>query len=234
MSQKKSHSVVEDSLKKIFREYSEALLIAIVIAVLVRTFILSAYKIPTESMFPTLRVGDFIVGSKLSYGFKLPFTDGKVFFASAPKRGDVVIFKCLKSGFGECIKRVVALPGDRVQIIKKNLIINNKKAEYQSLPRKSSVKVSIIEKIGRSQRVISITQDRELDDYGPVVVPPGHFFVLGDSRDEAEDSRIMGVIPYSKLRAKALFVWISLDWSSGWTQKGPVKDRWDRIFTKVN
>ncbi|MCB0390374.1 MAG: signal peptidase I [Bdellovibrionales bacterium] len=232
MAQKKAPIGVEDNIKKVLREYSEALLLAIVIALLVRVFIFSSYKIPTEAMVPTLQVGDFIIGSKLSYGFKLPFIE-KQYFSKLPKRGEVVIFKCKKSGASECIKRIVALPGDRVQIIKKNLFINNKKADYQFLPLEKDGQANVIEKIGQSERIISITHSRVLENYGPVVVPPKHFFVLGDARDSTEDSRVWGMIPFKHLQAKALFVWMSLDWRDYWAKKGAVRVRWDRIFKKI-
>ncbi|MCB0356983.1 MAG: signal peptidase I [Bdellovibrionales bacterium] len=220
-------------LKKILREYTEALLLAIVIAILVRTFVFSAYKIPTNAMYPTLHVGDFIIGSKLSYGLQVPFSNRKI-AVKKPKRGDVVIFKCAKASSGECIKRVVAVPGDRIQIVKKNLFINNQKAEYQFLPLEKSGMAKVIENIAGSQRQISITHSRVLENYGPVVVPPQHFFVLGDARDGTEDSRVWGMIENSRLIAKAIFIWMSLDWSEAWAQKGNVKVRWERIFTKIH
>ena len=234
MKAEKAKIGVEDNIKKILREYAEAVLLAVIIAVLVRTFIFSAYKIPTEAMFPTLEVGDFIIGSRLSYGLQLPFFKDEIFFKKKPQRGEVVIFNCQKYGAGACVKRLIGLPGDRVQIIKKHLFINNKKADYQFLPFEQAGQAKVIEKWQDSEHLISITHSRVLENYGPVIVPPNHFFVLGDARDGTEDSRVWGMISRAQLQAKALFIWMSLDWSDVWLGRGPVKVRWERLFKKIN
>ncbi|MCB9026167.1 MAG: signal peptidase I [Bdellovibrionaceae bacterium] len=228
-----SKNSVEDSIKKVLREYTEALLIALIIAVIVRTFIFSAYKIPTEAMYPTLQVGDFVIGSKLSYGWRVPFLKDQIFYKKSPQRGDVIIFNCVKSGSGDCVKRVIAVPGDRIQIVKKNLFINNTKADYVISSSDQMGKANLVEKIGASERIISITHSRILENYGPVIVPPGQYFVLGDARDGTEDSRVWGMISGADIKAKALFIWMSLDWSEVWSNKGSVKVRWERIFRKI-
>ena len=228
----------DDTVKKVLREYAEALLFAIIFAVIIRAFFVSAYKIPTNSMAPTLQVGDFIFAIKWPFGFSLPGKKQRLGF-NPPRRGDIVVFSCPHSRSGHCVKRVVALPGDKVQIIKKNLFVNDVKASYKPLhinqeseQHFATPSAVVAETIFNHTRHIVIGANLEFENYGPVVVPPDHFFTLGDARDFTEDSRLWGVVPYTSLQAKVVLIWMSLDWRLAWSGDGGARIRWGRIFLK--
>ncbi len=223
-----------DSLKVILREYAESLVIAIVLALLVRAYVVSAYQVPTSSMNPTLIEGDFIFGYKLPFGVKLPFSANKI-GASLPGRGEVVIFRCPENKKLRCIKRVVGLPGDRVEIVGKRLLLNGKPALYEKAGGLSeSGYLPLREAIGDESRLIYITEDKEFENFGPIIVPPGHFFALSDNRDLSSDSRIWGAIPFDLLESRALFVWLSFDWGQPGAESTFPQVRWSRLFHSVD
>lgn len=235
---------LQDTLKRVLREYAETLFLALLLALLLRVFVVSAYRISNASMVPAMRVGDFIMGYKLPYGFTIPFTDTKV-GQPKPKRNEVLIFKCPGDPTVNCVKRVIGLPGDRIQIIKKKLFLNGMLARYSPLSKKEAAEIVndlfqkpkdyalLREQIGIMARDIFITGANLGEKYGPLIVPPGHFFVLSDNRDGSEDSRQWGVIPVKSIEARALFVWFSIDWSPTLNGAGP-RIRFDRIFHPVH
>lgn len=232
-------------IKRILREYAETLFLALVLALLLRFFVISAYRISNPSMIPGLRVGDFILGFKLSYGFNVPFTSKKI-GTPRPKRNEVLIFKCPTDLGKSCIKRVVGIPGDRIQISKKKLIINGKVARYEKISEQvtSEVVKDLIQQPkervilkesvnGVSRRIFLSSQDLD-EQYGPLIVPPGHIFVLSDNRDDKEDSRKWGVVPISLIEAKAAGVWFSIDWSPTLREDGGgPRIRYERLFEAV-
>ena len=230
-------------IKRTLREYAETLFLALVLALLLRLFVVAAYRVSNPTMVPNLKVGDFIVGWKLPYGFEIPFTEKKV-GRPQPKRNQVLIFKCPFDTSKSCIKRVVALPGDRVQILKKKLLINGRVSTYEALPKGQLSQATVdlisppkeaallVEKSGAARRKILITSDELDEKYGPLIVPPGHFFVLSDFRDQKEDSREWGVVPFDLIEARALFVWFSIDWSPSLNNDAP-RIRWNRILDVV-
>jgi signal peptidase I len=187
--------------KSVVREYAEAILIAIVLALFIRTFVIQAFKIPSGSMKPTLLVGDHILVNKFIYGIKLPFTDKILVSLSEPERGDVVVFKFPLDTRKDYIKRVIGLPGDRVQLVNKQLLINGRPTED---PHASY-------SVNGSMRM-----------FGPVTVPSGHLFVMGDNRDESSDSRVWGFVPRPYLKGKAFLIY----WS--WDRKN-YGVRWNRL-----
>ncbi|MCB0342978.1 MAG: signal peptidase I [Bdellovibrionales bacterium] len=226
-------------VKQVLRDYAEALVLAVVLALVVRLFVISAYSVPTSSMDPSLKAGDFVFAYKLSYGLRLPFWPGKKVGQKLPERGDVVVFKCSRQAQSQyCVKRVVGLPGDRVQIHKKRLLLNGKYATYSQhelggaagnlAKRPAGV---LYENIAGSQHLIKITKAGDKDQFGPYVVPPDHVFVLGDNRDSTEDSRDWGAIPVKDVEARVLFVWMSLDWSGHKEGQRLPRVRWNRLFT---
>lgn len=192
--------------KSTWREYLEAIGIAILLALFVRTFVVQAFKIPSGSMKPTLLVGDHILVNKFIYGIKVPFTDKTLVEVYKPKRGDVIVFKYPRDTSKDYIKRVVGLPGDRIEIIDRKLLINGDPVQdphaYYSLS--------------------GSMPDSFLRHFGPVVVPPDHLFVMGDNRDESSDSRVWGFVPLSYARGKAFLIY----WS--WDQ-GHFGVRWSRL-----
>ena len=176
--------------KSVIREYAEAIAIAVVLALFIRTFVVQAFKIPSGSMKPTLLVGDHILVNKFIYGIKIPFTDKTLIDLGRPKRGDVVVFKYPLDTKKDYIKRVIGLPGDRIELINKQLNVNGQVSDDPH------AKYSL---------------HGNLRNFGPVVVPDQHLFVMGDNRDESSDSRVWGFVPLSYLKGKAFLIYWSWD-----------------------
>jgi signal peptidase I len=176
--------------KSVVREYAEAIVIAIILALFIRTFVIQAFKIPSGSMKPTLLVGDHILVNKFIYGIKLPFTDKILISIDEPERGDVVVFKFPLDTRKDYIKRVIGLPGDRVELVDKQLLINGRPTEDPNA---------------------SYSLSSNMRKYGPVTVPDDHLFVMGDNRDESSDSRVWGFVPRPYLRGKAFLIYWSWD-----------------------
>jgi signal peptidase I len=192
--------------KSVVREYAEAIIIAIVLALFIRTFVIQAFKIPSGSMKPTLLVGDHILVNKFIYGIKLPFTDKILIPLSEPERGDVVVFKFPLDTRKDYIKRVIGLPGDRVQLVNKQLLINGQPTKDPHA---------------------SYSMNGNMRMFGPVTVPSGHLFVMGDNRDESSDSRVWGFVPRPYLKGKAFLIY----WS--WDRKN-YGVRWNRLADVVH
>ncbi|MGD8255395.1 MAG: signal peptidase I [Syntrophobacterales bacterium] len=192
--------------KSVVREYAEAIVIAIILALFIRTFVIQAFKIPSGSMKPTLLVGDHILVNKFIYGIKLPFTDKILISIDEPERGDVVVFKFPLDTRKDYIKRVIGLPGDRVELVDKQLLINGRPTEDPNA---------------------SYSLSSNMRKYGPVTVPDDHLFVMGDNRDESSDSRVWGFVPRPYLRGKAFLIY----WS--WDRKN-YGVRWGRLADIVH
>ena len=237
---KAGHSKLQVSLKFLLREYAEALILAVLLAFLVRAFVVSAYRIPTLAMSPTLLPGDFIFAYKLPYGFPLPFSGGTRLGGRLPGRGEVVIFRCPYDQGVSCIKRVVGLPGDRVEIRGKRLILNGKAAKYKEVANKELAEYDqgkpgavVEESWGDFRHRVLIGPRREKENHGPLVVPPGHLFVLSDNRDEGEDSRKWGLVSVKSMEARAGVIWLSLGWKDGRKSFWPSL-RWPRVLQPVD
>jgi len=190
--------------KSVLREYAEAIAIAVVLALFIRTFVVQAFKIPSGSMKPTLLVGDHILVNKFIYGIKIPFTDKTIIKLGKPKRGDVVVFKYPLDTKKDYIKRVVGLPGDKVKLVNKQLFINDR----------------VMDDPHASYSVYG-----NLRNFGPVTVPAHHLFVMGDNRDESSDSRVWGFVPDAYLKGKAFLIywsWDSRDFGVRWSRLGDI------------
>lgn len=227
-------------LRILVREYTEGLLVAVLIAIFLRVFVISAYKIPTGSMVPTLKVGDFIFAYKLPYGVPMPFTGGERWGFRIPSRGDVVVFRYPGNETVNYVKRVVGLPGDRITIKNKRLFVNEIAADYRplsdevinDLPGKEYYQ-AFQETIYGSTHVVIRSRSDEADFFGPVVVPPGHIFVLGDNRDSSDDSRYWGSVPVKNLEGRVVMIWMSFDWLNRWGDDHYPSVRWSRVFQAV-
>lgn len=193
---------------------------AILLALIFRSSIASPYKIPSGSMIPTLKIGDFIFVSKLSYGIKVPFTNHNFINFSQPKRGDVIVFIEPKEEKVDFIKRVVGVPGDKIELKNDKLFINDQPAEREvysdpevvaDLPSPMKEASTVYkEKIdGKDHFAMEILKIAE--NFGPVTVPAGKLFMMGDNRDNSQDSRYWGYLPIENVRGRALFIWLSLD-----------------------
>jgi len=230
----------------------KSIAIAVFIAVIIRSFVAEPFNIPSGSMKPNLLVGDFIFVSKWSYGYSrhsLPFSIPiipKKIFSNKPKRGDVVVFKTPEDNRTDYIKRVIGIPGDRIMIkdgsiiINENLILRKKSSDFIDNDHNVSIK--------RVRKYIEYFENYEIEvldimDNGPVdntqlyEVPPGHFFVMGDNRDNSQDSRfinIVGFIPFENLIGKAQFIFFSIE-NSRFLQiwKWPNAIRKDRLFKTI-
>jgi len=201
------------SPKSKLREYIEAILLAIVIAFFIRTFVVQAYKIPSGSMKPTLLIGDHILVSKFNYGIKLPFIRSTLIPVGSPKRGDIVVFIYPEDRSKDFIKRLVGLPGDTVELREKQILLNGQ-------PWKESYGV-------HSDSLVIPGAVQPRDNFGPVKVPEGQLFVMGDNRDESYDSRFWGFVDMKDVLGKALIIY----WS--WNQE-EYGVRWSRIGTILN
>ncbi len=183
--------------KSVFREYFEAICVAILLALFIRTFVVQAFKIPSGSMLPTLLIGDHLLVNKFIYGIKVPFTGQTLIPIKSPQRGDVVVFRFPKDRSVDYIKRVVGIPGDTVEIKDKKVFVNGKPennihAHYSS---------PTILDANASPR----------DNFGPISVPEGHIFVMGDNRDNSYDSRFWGFVDEKDVLGKAFILYWSWD-----------------------
>ena len=194
--------------KSTFREYAEAIIVALALALFIRTFVVQAFKIPSGSMEPTLEIGDHILVNKFIYGVKIPFTTIQLFPLQDPQRGDVLVFIYPLDPSKDFIKRVVAVEGDTVKMVNKKLYINGIEA-----PDPHAVYTEESALSGEVQK---------RDNFGPVTVPKRALFVLGDNRDRSLDSRFWGFVPLGDVRGKAFIIY----WS--WDSQGTTV-RWNRL-----
>jgi len=195
--------------KSLLREYLEAAAIAILLALFIRAFVVQAFKIPSGSMIPTLLIGDHILVNKFIYGIKNPFTDNTLVPISNPKRKDVIVFEYPVNPSQDFIKRVIGVGGDRIRIIDKQVYVNGK-------PLKVANTIFLDKRIipGRMQ---------PRDNFGPVVVPKDSLFVMGDNRDNSDDSRYWGFVNLKEVKGKAFMIywsWDSDDFSVRWNRIG--------------
>lgn len=194
------------------REYIESLIIAAVIAFLVRGFIVQAFKIPSSSMEQTLLIGDHLLVNRLSYVMKVPFTDIALFRLGNPERGDVVVFRYPVDRSKDFIKRVVGKEGDVVEIRDKVVFVNGKEARN---PHAQYLEPTVIP-----------AQFSKRDNMSPVTVPKDSYFVMGDNRDRSLDSRFWGFVHQNDLVGRALIIYFSWDGEAD-SVLGHV--RWNRI-----
>ena len=196
-SKKSSENGARTKKKSGLRENIEAILVAIVLALFIRTFIIQAFKIPSGSMKQTLQIGDHILVNKFIYGIKMPFLMTTIVPIKNPERGDIVVFKFPEDPDKDFIKRVIGIAGDVVEGRDKHVYINHKRLNHDYGIHTDSNIVS------------GGVQPR--DNFGPVVVPENSLFVMGDNRDHSYDSRFWGFVDLQALRGKALIVYWSWD-----------------------
>jgi len=215
LTEKSSNKIDKIQKKSPFREYAEAFAIAIILALFIRTFIVQAFKIPSGSMKPTLLIGDHLLVNKFIYGLKIPFTDRFILDFSQPKRGDVVVFKYPNDEKIDFIKRVIGVSGDKIEIKKDQLFINDKKiakeyAEVFKEPDTNNIQDRYTEFLG--ERTHDILEDTAItipDNAGTFLVPEGSLFVMGDNRKHSHDSRFWGFVSLNKVKGKALIIYWS-------------------------
>ena len=213
--------------KSTFREYAEALIWALALALFIRTFFVQAFKIPSGSMLPTLQIGDHLLVNKLLYGVRvprwIPFLDVQIPYGGTrlldffvPERGDIIVFEYPRPDPGDTpkdfIKRVVGIPGDVIEVRKKQLFRNG-----VAVPTREET-YAVWDDRG--------VEARPRDNFGPVTVPADHVFVMGDNRDHSFDSRFWGFVPYRDIKGKAFVIYWSWDGEDTWV-------RWSRLGSLV-
>jgi len=194
--------------KSTLREYAEALIVALLLALVVRTFVVQAFKIPSGSMLPTLQIGDHILVNKFVYGARLeiPLTQislGRLPGLRKPRPGDVIVFIWPKDRSKDFIKRVIAVEGQTIEIRNRQVLIDGKPWDDP-----------------HATRVEAHTPGS--DNFGPFTVPPDHVFAMGDNRDQSFDSRFWGPVPIADIKGQALIIYWSWDGPDRWV-------RWERI-----
>lgn len=202
--------------KSVAREYFESLVIAVALALFVRTWVFQAFKIPTGSMEPNLLVGDHLIVNKMVFAPAVTGAERALLPGRAIRRGDVIVFKFPKEPERDFIKRVIGLPGDRLELRRKQIYVNG----------------AALDETAYAHYNRPLTPDgmvppmEQLENYGPVVVPTGQYFMMGDNRDDSEDSRFWGFLPESYVKGKALFIYFAAGDSFG-------DVRWGRLLNRV-
>jgi signal peptidase I len=195
-------------------EYSKSFFPILFVVLVIRSFLVEPFQIPSGSMRPTLEVGDFILVNKFHYGLRLPVVGTKVVSLNDPARGDIMVFKFPEDPRINYIKRVVGLPGDRIRYDNKTLIINGKVVSpslLAQLPPQAPKMELLAEQLGTVEHHIyrDLTRPRPAAEW---VVPAGHYFMMGDNRDNSNDSRFWGFVPEELIVGKAFAIW--LHWES--------------------
>ena len=216
-----SEGVVELPPSRIV-EYAKSFFPVFLIVFVLRSFIVEPFRIPSNSMMPTLLTGDFILVNKFGYGIRLPVIDAKVVDIGLPTRGDVVVFRFPGDPSTPFIKRVVGIPGDRIAYYDKVLYINDEPMEQNPVGRYVGVGSGSVmsgaslrlERIDGVQHQI-LVEPQARTVRGTVVVPEGHYFVLGDNRDNSRDSRYWGTVSEELLIGKAFRIWMNWDFGHG-------------------
>lgn len=246
-SLKKTADEIGPEPKSALREYAESIGMAVLLAFVLRGFVVEAFKIPTGSMIPTLLVGDHLFVNKFTYGLRVPFTQRFMTRFSEPARGEVVVFtfpredakahiarqpisrrECIdRSSLEEekdFIKRVVGLPGDKIEL-RDNLLIVNDEPVKRTFIRKETTGnylyphvIKEAEELGGHTYTIQYSGNDP--NFGPIIVEPGNVFAMGDNRDNSSDSRCWGQVPIEYIKGRAMIIWWSI---------GPDGLRWDRI-----
>ncbi len=213
--QQKPYPATEPLLVDYARSFFPVLLIVFIL----RSFLAEPFRIPSGSMMPTLLIGDFILVNKFIYGIRLPVINKKIIAIDEPERGDVVVFRYPKNPNVDYIKRVIGLPGDRIGYFHKKLFINGQPAPQQLL--------GVYQGVGQGDAMTGAQHLVEtLDDnlehsilinpgmptvQGEFQIPPGHYFMMGDNRDNSNDSRYWGMVPEENLVGKAFLIWMNWD-----------------------
>ncbi len=230
--------MTRDFKKSTLREYFESIVIAVILALFIRTFVVQAFKIPTGSMEENLLIGDHLLVNKFVFGPTESALERALLPAGTIRRLDIIVFKYPEEPDRDFIKRVIGLPGETVEVRAKKVYINGAPLEEPY--------VHFLTAPARASELHEVTSSDVRERYGPVTVPPDHYFVMGDNRDNSQDSRYWGFLPRENVKGKSLVIYWSYqaeredyqDESAGATVKGLVsvfahfftRTRWDRML----
>ena len=228
--------------KSTVREYFESICVAVILALFVRTFVVQAFKIPTGSMEKNLLIGDHLLVNKFVFAPTATPVERALLPIGTIKRGDVIVFKYPEEPDRDFIKRVIGLPGETVELREKKVYINGNGLDEPY--------VHFLQPPGQNSEFHEITSFDVRERYGPVTVPADHYFVMGDNRDNSQDSRYWGFLPRDYVKGKALVIYWSyqaeredyVEDGAGATLKGLVsvfahfftRTRWDRMFHQIH
>jgi signal peptidase I len=234
--------MAESFKKSIVREYFESIVIAVILALFIRTFVVQAFKIPTGSMEENLLIGDHLLVNKFVFGPAASRLERAVLPVGTLARGDVVVFKYPVEPDRDFIKRVIGLPGETIEVKEKKVYINGKPFEEPY--------VHFLAPPAAQSELHEVTSFDVRERYGPVTVPANQYFVMGDNRDNSQDSRYWGFLPRENVKGKALVIYWSYeaeredyqDEGAGATLKGLVsvfahfftRTRWDRMLHQIH
>ena len=205
--------VTEAASQPLVVEYARSFFPVLAVVFVLRSFLVEPFQIPSSSMVPTLQVGDYILVNKYTYGIRLPVLRTKVMSLNEPQRGDVMVFFPPHMNDTYFIKRVVGLPGDTVTYRDKVLYVNGERVERQPVAELPGIDARYnlgLESLGESSHLMQVDQMRPGRDFS-VVVQPGHYFMMGDNRDNSSDSRIWGQVPEQDIVGKAFAIWMHWD-----------------------
>ena len=236
------------SKKQIFLREARSFIIIFFLVFAFRSSFYEPFKIPSGSMIPTLMIGDFILVNKMSYGFKVPFTEwlkSPYYFSDRkdPERGDVIVFKYPKDEKKDYIKRVIGIPGDDIEIKNKVVYINDQPVKFIEIPgknfledmdeqfKKYKLKFFRVEDEKKKYFIQHNEDEFHRQSFSKMKIPENKFFVMGDNRDFSNDSRIWGLVPKENIKGKAIFIWFSMIFPFG---PHPFKFRPWRIAKTIN
>jgi signal peptidase I len=210
--------------KSVVREYFETIVVAVILALFMRTFVVQAFKIPTGSMEPNLLIGDHLLVNKFVFAPTLSSAERALLPAADIRRGDIVVFKYPEDPERDFIKRVIGLPGETLELRERRILVNGR-----------AIDEPYAHYLTRPQGFTGV--DGASDDvrvrYGPVVVPAGSVFVMGDNRDNSQDSRYWGFLPKENIKGKALLIYWSFDSSEGGLNLF-TQTRWARLLQQIH
>ncbi len=241
---------INNNPKEKLKKNIVSLFYAVLAALFIRSFFAEPFSIPSGSMYPNLKVGDYLFVSKYSYGFSkhslpfsLPIIPDRIFY-DEPQRGDIVVFKTPEDNRTDYIKRLIGLPGDKIEIVNNVISINGKEIKYDKISdaKYKYFEVDLIKETldnGKHYNVYEFKKSVSFlntNNYDEIIIPPNYFFVLGDNRDNSQDSRFIGLIPKVNLVGRAEIVCVSFDPEIGsffkfWTWFSALRK--DRLFISL-
>ena len=207
-------AATRDASEPVIVEYAKSFFPVLAFVLVLRSFLYEPFQIPSSSMVPTLQVGDYILVNKFNYGLRLPVTRTKIWDVSSPERGDVMVFYPPHANTTYYIKRVIGVPGDRIQYRNKQLTVNGKPVPREwlaEIPGSRRLQIGLEQPRVDKSHLVQVDLSRPIRDFS-VVVRPGHYFMMGDNRDNSSDSRVWGQVPERDIVGQAVAIW--MHWES--------------------